>query len=54
MKIQYREFEDSVMLAMGKGDENHGRKNQTNVFDFFGRDFRHPIFPINSLENLKF
>ncbi len=34
------------------GDENLDRKNWTNVFNFFGRDFRHPISHINSFENL--
>ncbi len=40
------------MIAMLGGvcgwlsDENHSRKNQTDVFDYFGRDFRHPISPI--------
>ncbi len=36
------------------GDENHDRKNRTDVFNFFCRDFRHRISPINSFENFKF
>ncbi len=35
-----------LRLRRGKlGDENRSQKNQTDVFDFFSHDFRHPIFP---------
>ncbi len=54
-------IEGPTMIVMGEegvcgwlGDENCDRKNRTDVFDFFGRDFRHLISPINSFENLKF
>ncbi len=36
------------------GDENSDRKNRTDVFNFFSRDFCHPIFLINGFDNLKF
>ncbi len=43
-----------LQLWWGKlGDENRGWKNRKRQFNFFGRDFHHPIFPHRSRRTIE-